>query len=283
MPNLHGLATPPRADQYNVLEATEYNAYLLAHGVTVLVAIRFHGRVESFDKRCWAERTSAELRKLVERYDWLGKARDWDVRVLWDPKDYAARTRVGLRGRSGEVVRGMADTFGAFAREQEERVGRRKRGADVSVRWCLPSYVVPLHVGMEGCLGIERFLQPALGRRGVEGGVQTREVYVSGLAERYDSLDCERAKLGLFRMTRAVEKKGNLLVVANGKVAWRDDMAGGVLLMKTVEADGSIEWEAPDHDGEDAQQTPLGLSLLRNECLQARDHWLAGNREDGPL
>ncbi|KAF2656740.1 hypothetical protein K491DRAFT_691786 [Lophiostoma macrostomum CBS 122681] len=250
--------------KHNVLEAAEYHAYLLTHGISVLVAIDFHGHVSTFDARHWADRTSASLRKLVKKYRWLANARVWDVRIVWNPPAFAAQH--GPWGRSGEIARALVETVGGFVRG----VSVGKRSVDFRARWCLPRYVASLNVVIQGYLGIEGFLRPV----GDGGGVQEREVVVLGLEEQDGRFSLERMKPGLLRASLGSRVEGELLSVVNERALWRDDVAGGTLLMRTVVEGGKVAWEEPDCKEEDGQ-TPLGLSVLRNEYLQGRDAWLA--------
>ncbi|KAF2110449.1 hypothetical protein BDV96DRAFT_462328, partial [Lophiotrema nucula] len=85
-PVQHGNNALLALTNHNFLEASEYKAYLLAHGIVLRIAIVIKVAPHIFTPRHWDDKLRTHLRKLLARYPYLGTVQRVEVKMFWEPK-----------------------------------------------------------------------------------------------------------------------------------------------------------------------------------------------------
>lgn len=245
--------------KYGFQEAEEYWTTLFTQGmgIEIRVALVFHGHMGTFGCGDWAKKVVGWMGKMVVKYGVLGKAKMWDVRILFD-----AHASESLRCKDGSVGK-IAEAMTTTILQQIPTAGR---GGVANIRLIVPWSLAAtkLITGVQRKLGLETFLA------GLEAGdgkmLVVREVLLWEPG----------VPLGLEPM-----------VVGKETVRW-GGIAAGVLVMRrvTVVGGGGEEWREVLRNGADREKhiKEVVFKSMRKECLEvAEARVLEGSFDNGWL
>ncbi|KAK3216943.1 hypothetical protein GRF29_1g1411748 [Pseudopithomyces chartarum] len=98
---------------YRYLEGNEYAKWIFANAVTLQITVHFKGHLNTFVQEHWDKKIGAHLKNLAKRNPWLRKVANYEVKIMWMPKESGhgkKMRRIGaVAGRMVEVLTQQMD------------------------------------------------------------------------------------------------------------------------------------------------------------------------------
>ncbi|KAF2476641.1 uncharacterized protein BDR25DRAFT_339590 [Lindgomyces ingoldianus] len=170
--------------KYHFTEAREYYSWVMNHGVTLQITIKFTGNLLRFNMGDWTKKMSKHMEKLIKCYPFIPIIANWDVEILWHPEEKGfCEARNGV---TASVVNSMLDCLFSF---HDQKVGVRKgvlgvvlrinNTVAVSYMQYVKKFGLASFLRLSGLAAVERRMVVVAGKevvrvvgRGGEGGLE---------------------------------------------------------------------------------------------------------------